>query len=82
MSIINTFKNFSFSGFLFFIYLTYDSIKNSDPIENTIFFSLFSLVFICITFFVFNYIKTKKSIIFKNLIIFVALLLISKNIFI
>jgi len=76
MSIINTFKNFSFSGFLFFIYLTYDSIKNSDPIENTIFFSLFSLVFICITFFVFNYIKTNlKSIIFKNLIlwIFVAI---------
>jgi hypothetical protein len=76
MSIINTFKNFSFSGFLFFIYLTYDSIKNSDPIENTIFFSLFSLVFICITFFVFNYIKTNlKSIIFKNVIlwIFVAI---------
>ena len=76
MSIINTFKNFSFSGFLFFIYLTYDSIKNSDPIENTIFFSLFSLVFTCITFFVYNYIKTNlKSIIFKNLIlwIFVAI---------
>ena len=76
MSIINTFKNFSFSGFLFFIYLTYDSIKNSDPIENTIFFSLFALVFICITFFVSNYIKTNlKSIIFKNVIlwIFVAI---------
>jgi len=76
MSIINTFKNFSFSGFLFFFYLTYDSIKNSDPIENTIFFSLFALVFICITFFVSNYIKTNlKSIIFKNVIlwIFVAI---------
>jgi len=76
MSIIITFKNFSFSGFLFFSYLTYDSIKNSDPIENTIFFSLFALVFICITFFVSNYIKTNlKSIIFKNVIlwIFVAI---------
>jgi len=72
MSILITFKNFSMSGILFFSYLAYDSIIQSEPIKNTIVFLIFALVFLSITFYVFSYIKTNiKSIIIKNVILWI-----------
>ena len=72
MSILNTFKNFSMSGILFFYYLAYDSIIQSEPIKNTIVFLIFALVFLSITFYVFSYIKTNiKLIIIKNIILWI-----------
>ena len=72
MSILNTFKNFSMSGILFFSYLAYDSIIQSEPIKNTIVFLIFALVFLSITWYVFSYIKTNiKSIIIKNIILWI-----------
>ena len=72
MSILNTFKNFSMSGILFFAYLAYDSVNQNEPIKNTIVFLIFALVFLFITFYVFSYIKTNiKSIIIKNVILWI-----------
>jgi hypothetical protein len=60
------------SGILFFSYLAYDSIIQSEPIKNTIVFLIFALVFLSITFYVFSYIKTNiKSIIIKNVILWI-----------
>ena len=60
------------SGILFFSYLAYDSVNQNEPIKNTIVFLIFALVFVSITFYVFNYIKTNiKSIIIKNIILWI-----------
>ncbi|MDB4013363.1 hypothetical protein N9475_00025 [Flavobacteriaceae bacterium] len=60
------------SGILFFSYLAYDSILQSEPIKNTIVFLIFALVFLSITWYVFSYIKTNiKSIIIKNIILWI-----------
>jgi|TARA_B110000977_G_scaffold158387_1_gene201801 hypothetical protein len=72
MSIVNTFKNFSMSGILFFSYLAYNSIVKNDPTENVILYSLFAVGFLFVTYFILSYIKVNlKSIIFKNIILWI-----------